>query len=151
MTEVKKSTTALTQLRSEPLELGIAEIGGHNANLKVLALDEPMAPNGACHLYQIEIGDVPACTINFQRGPVKQAGINGISNEALLTVVAHRLEGFQTGQFGDRDKKNDDGTTGGDNEVALQAVYAALRAMAKRTSGRVLAQVEGYDKAVGEG
>tara|TARA_Y100000034_G_scaffold90575_1_gene109135 strand:+ start:355 stop:804 length:450 start_codon:yes stop_codon:yes gene_type:complete len=143
MSDERKATTALTQLRSEPLELRVAEIGGHNANLRVLVLDEPMAPNGACHLYQIEIGDVPACTVNFQRGPVKQAGINGVSNEALLTIVAHRLEGFQTGEFGDRAKNEG---KGGDNEEALQAVYAALTAMARRTQGRVLAQVEGYDK-----
>lgn len=134
------STTAKTRLRKEPLELRVAEIGGHNTNLKILALDEPMteedgSPNNACHLYAIEIGDVPAVTIPFQRGPVKENGVNGISNEALLMIVAHRFEGFQSGQF-----------AGTDNAEALEHVYNALRCMARRTQGRVLAQVEGYDK-----
>lgn len=134
------STTASTKLRDEPIELQVAEIGGMNADLKILVLDEPMPPGQGCHLYQIEVGGVPALNINFQRGPVKEAGLNGISNEALLMVVAHRLEGFQTGDF-----KCDD------NVEALKGVYAALEAMAKRTHGRVIAQVEGYNQPVGAG
>ncbi len=131
----KRATTAKTQFRTEPLELNVAEIGGHNTNLKVLCLDQPMQPNNACHLYSIEVGDVPAVTIAFQRGPVKENGINGVSNEALLAIVAHRFEGFQKGQFACED-----------NAEALEHIYDALRVMARRTSGRVLAQVEGYDK-----
>ena len=138
--ESAMSTTAKTQLREEPLELQVAEIGGHNTNLKILVLDEPMQPNNACHLYQVEIGDVPAITVNFQRGPVKANGINGISNEALLMIVAHRFEGFQRGEF-----------ACDDNAEALEHIYSALRAMAKRTQGRVLSQVEGYDKHANQG
>ena len=131
---MSKSTTSKTKLREEPLELKVGEIGGHNTNLRVLCLDEPMQPNNACHLYQIEIGDVPAVTLNFQRGPVKENGVNGLSNEVLLAIVAHRFEGFQKGQFACED-----------NAEALEHVYDALKVMAKRTSGRVMAQVEGYD------
>lgn len=129
------STTAKTKLRETPLELQVAEVGGHNTNLRVLCLDEPMQPNNACHLYQIEVGDVPAVQLNFQRGPVKENGINGISNEVLLLVAAHRFEGFQRGQFACED-----------NAEALKHIYAALECMARRTRGRVMAQVEGYDQ-----
>lgn len=128
------ATTAKTQLRKEPLELKVSEIGGHNTNLTVLCLDEPMQPNNACHLYSIEVGPVPAVTLAFQRGPVKENGINGISNEVLLSIVAHRFEGFQRGKFACED-----------NEEALNHIYEALKVMARRTSGRILAQVEGYD------
>lgn len=134
------NTTSKTTLRKEPLELQVAEIGGLNTDLKIVCLDEPMPGNNACHLYQIEVGPVPAVNLNFQRGPVKQHGLNGISNEALLMIVAHRFEGFQRGEF-----KSDD------NQEALDHIYAALGAMAKRTQGRVLAQVEGYDKHANSG
>jgi hypothetical protein len=128
-------TTAKTKFLSEPKSLKIAEIGGHNTHLGVLVLDEPMQPGNACHFYQIEVGGVPAATIHFQRGPVKEAGVNGISAEALLAIVAHRLEGFQSGQFACEE-----------NAEALKCVYGALEQMAKRTKGRIERQVEGYNQ-----
>ena len=128
------ATTGKAKLRETPATLSINEIGGLNTHLKVLVLDEPMQPNNACHLYVIEANGVPTCTLNFQRGPIKEHGVNGISNEALLAVIAHRFEGFQRGKFACED-----------NAEALKHIYAAMECMAKRTQGRVLAQVEGYD------
>lgn len=128
------ATTCKAKLRDNPASLPINEIGGLNTHLRVLVLDEPMQPNSACHLYVIEANGVPTCTLNFQRGPIKEHGVNGISNEALLAVIAHRFEGFQRGKF-----------ACDDNAEALKHIYAAMECMSKRTQGRVLAQVEGYD------
>lgn len=72
-----------------------------NDSIEIEVLDEPGAGN-ACHVYTVyvpmknPIEDHVAencqlskahCRINFQKGPITEIGINGISNEALLAVV----------------------------------------------------------------
>ncbi len=37
--------------------------------------------------------------INFQEGPIKEVGINGLTNEDLIVMVIERLEGFQNSEF----------------------------------------------------
>lgn len=70
--------------------------------------------------------------IAFQNGPVREAGVTGGTNEALLAVVIDRLEGFQRGQFACHD-----------NEVALDHVQSARLWLHKRTVDRVARGVEG--------
>lgn len=111
------------------------EIITHKANglndaIRILALDQPGA-GGANHVY--EIGGAGATVrIEFQNGPVKESGFNGISNEALLAIVADRLEGFQRGPFKCKD-----------NEDALGMVKGGLTCLLKRTKKRVDQGVEG--------
>lgn len=94
--------------------------------------DEPGA-GGASHVYSISgYAGVPA-VFTFQNGPVKEvAGWNGVTNEALLAIVADRLEGFQNGKFKCKE-----------NEAALGDVLDALKWLEERTVRREAAGTEG--------
>jgi hypothetical protein len=63
---------------------------------------------------------------------VQEAGVNGISNEALLAIVEDRLLGFQAGPYSCRE-----------NAVALTKVQEAMMWLQKRTLDRVKRGVEG--------
>jgi hypothetical protein len=41
--------------------------------------------------------------ICFQNGPIQEAGVNGISGEALLAIVIDRLRCFQSGPYASAD------------------------------------------------
>ena len=119
-----------------------------NEELCLKAVDEPGQGN-ACHRYQIrprELSTFDAttdpvrasrlmracCDIEFQDGPIKEVGVNGISNEVLLAVVRHRLQGFQSGPYACET-----------NRQALDAVKLAMEAMHSRTRDRQNRGVEG--------
>ncbi len=70
--------------------------------------------------------------IKFQNGPVKEAGYNGSSHEALLAVLLDRMEGFQSGQFANPA-----------NAMALNKLEEARLWLNKRTMDRVARGVEG--------
>ncbi len=119
------------------------EIAGFNSQLLVVALDESGFGN-ACHQYQIrrfarnggdETDDIELCGVRFQNGPVNETGVNGISNEALLAIVADRLIGFQAGQYACRE-----------NAIALTKIQEAIMWLNKRTSDRLNRGVEGTHK-----
>jgi len=55
------------------------------------------------------------CEVRFQEGGYKTVGVNGLSNEALLAIIEHRLRGFQSGPFSCRE-----------NSVALTKVQEAI-------------------------
>jgi len=91
---------------------------------------------GASHLYVVSyrINDeiTSSTVISFQRGPVGEVGINGITNEDLLAIAIDRLEGFQTGAFACHE-----------NESALTFIRRGLDCLKERTTGRVKRGVEG--------
>ena len=99
--------------------------------LEICVLDEPGQGN-ACHEYAILAGGVLLCKISFQNGPIKQFGVNGVTQEALLTVVIDRLRSFQAGPFSCRD-----------NAVALTHCEEALMWLQRRTRDRIKRGVEG--------
>ncbi len=79
-----------------------------NNELEITVRDEPSVPGGACHKYRINLphileGPYPegprAFELHFQDGPIPEAGVNGITEEALLAILIHRLEGHQSGKF----------------------------------------------------
>jgi len=70
--------------------------------------------------------------IRFQNGPIKEHGINGLSQEVLIAVLIDRLEGFQSGQFKCHD-----------NQVALDSLQNARLWLHKRTVDRAARGVEG--------
>ena len=76
---------------------------GLNDYTQVRVMDEP-GVGGANHRYEIapvtdkEVEDF-RCLVNFQNGPIKEAGVNGVTNEDLIAIVIDRLEGFQSGDF----------------------------------------------------
>ena len=112
-------------------------VGGLNDSMMIHAVDEP-GDGGACHEYKITsngpltVRDDPVHNIKFQKGPLAEAGVNGITNEALLTVVIDRLRGFQSGEFSCRE-----------NAIALTNIEQALMWLQKRTRDRLKRGVEG--------
>jgi hypothetical protein len=128
----------------------IATHGGTalNEQLRITVHDEPGHGN-ACHKYKVwpkELDTFDVCSdpkrgsrlvracldIQFQDGPIIECGVNGISNEALLAIVADRLQGFQSGKYACEENAN-----------ALQAVESALDWMKRRTAKRIERGVEG--------
>jgi hypothetical protein len=103
----------------------------HTHYLTVTALDAPGA-GGAQHHYDIHSGAVPLARVHFQEGPLKVAGINGITHEVLLLLVIDRLQSFQAGPFACPE-----------NAQALEHATAALEALESRTRKRQERGVEG--------
>lgn len=128
------------------------KVNGLNEALEIQVLDEP-GQGGACHRYHITTTETPppigggmskadlekaekmfgaVTDIRFQNGPIQEAGVNGISNEALIAVVIDRLRSFQAGQYACRE-----------NAIALTHCEDALMWLQKRTRDRMARGVEG--------
>lgn len=122
-----------------------------NGCLTIKAVDQPRS-GGVNHHYQIVgfhivtnpsledaggfVRSSPSeCEIFFQNGPIKEVGVNGITNEALLAIVEDRLAGFQSGPFACPE-----------NAAALGSVRDAMLFLAKRTAAREARGVEGTHK-----
>ena len=119
-------------------------VDGDSANhqLTITVTDEPGA-GGANHEYEIGwrgpdfngqagTGEIFGCRIGFQNGPIKEVGVNGVTQEALIAICMDRLKSFQAGPYACED-----------NEVALGHLVMALAFMQKRTRARIARGVEG--------
>jgi hypothetical protein len=111
---------------------------GSDEHTEVHAIDERGAGN-ANHEYIIvtdpkgcEQNHRPLTEINFQNGPIKENGINGIHNEDLIAIVIDRLDGFQSGEYACQD-----------NADAATCLSNALAYLRKRTDARKARGVEG--------
>lgn len=118
-----------------------------NDRLRIEATDSPGA-GGANHLYRITGFDTasnesdpftaaygkPAvhATVLFQNGPIPEKGVNGVTQEALLAIVADRLRSFQAGAFACRE-----------NALALTKIEEAMHWLHQRTLARMRRGVEG--------
>lgn len=102
-----------------------------NDRIKIAVMDEPGA-GGANHHYQVTIDDKETVDIKFQNGPIAEAGVNGVTQEALLAICIDRLECFQKGQFSCRD-----------NAIALTKLEEAKHWLFNRTLTRMQRGVEG--------
>lgn len=110
----------------------IVEGDSANHQLIVEVLDEP-GSGGANHAYCIKNNlDTPLTNIGFQNGPIKEAGINGVTHEALLAILIDRMEGFQAGPY-----------KSVENEHALKSLRDALAYLQARTKARIARGVEG--------
>jgi hypothetical protein len=121
-------------------ELTSHKVNGLNEALDINVLDEP-GVGGANHHYCIyvqngtcnqELNASLAFHIHFQNGPIAEAGVNGISQEALLAVVEDRLKCFQAGPYACRE-----------NALALTYVQEAIAQLHHRTRERMQRGVEG--------
>lgn len=113
-----------------------------NDKLTINVTDAPGA-GGANHRYEIsgfstesnpsydEAGE-SELTILFQNGPINEAGVNGVTQEALLAIVADRLRSFQAGQYACRE-----------NALALTKIEEAQHWLHHRTLARMARGVEG--------
>lgn len=121
--------------------------GDQAVQLKIEVTDEPGA-GGANHRYEITGFDSktnPSSVdpqgfkssysrelILFQNGAIKEAGVNGVTQKALLAIVIDRLRSFQAGPFSCRE-----------NAFALTHCEDALSWLQKRTVARIKRGVEG--------
>ena len=112
-------------------EITTHKVNGLNEALTINVIDDPGQGN-ACHVYDILGCNPNNVTIRFQNGPIKEAGVNGISKEALLAIVRDRLEGFQSGPYACKT-----------NAHALVCVIGAMTALHSRTKERTERGVEG--------
>lgn len=126
-------------------------VSGYQAvQLKIEVIDEP-GSGGANHHYEISgfststnpseddlvrsLGDGAAGTVTsilFQNGPIKEFGVNGITQEVLLAIVIDRLRSFQEGPYACTENGN-----------ALLSAQAALGFLQMRTKSRITRGVEG--------
>jgi len=111
------------------------QVNPANDRLLVEVIDEP-GQGGANHHYRITtpppVGT--ATNIHFQNGPiaVDGNGVNGLTHEALLAIVADRLRSFQKGPYSCKA-----------NACALTHIEEAQHWLQQRTIERMRRGVEG--------
>lgn len=118
------------------------KLNGLNDAIEIFVIDEP-GQGGACHVYDLILQPAtdphtaPSKTtrIEFQNGPVLEAGFNGWSQEALLAILIDRLRSFQAGPFSCRE-----------NAIALTHLEDALHWLQHRTRQRLARGVEGTNQ-----
>lgn len=135
-------------------EVPMRTLEGHKVNpandrLVVIVADEP-GHGGANHRYEVTGFDTNGnasaidstgykssfskTIILFQNGPIGEAGVgvNGVTHEVLLEILADRLRGFQSGPYACRA-----------NADALQHIEEAQAILQARTKERMSRGVEG--------
>jgi len=90
---------------------------------------ETIAP---CYFRVETLKEEPLAHINFQHGPVKEKGVNGVSNEDLINMVLKRLSAFQETEYKCRE-----------NAEAITKLEESLMWLRKRTSDREIRNVVG--------
>lgn len=125
------------------------QVNPANDTLTITVMDEP-GHGGANHLYKITgynsqtnpsdpftaLYGAPSkhSTVLFQNGPISVDGngVNGVTHEALLAIVADRLRSFQKGPYACKA-----------NACALTHIEEALHWLQQRTLERMRRGVEG--------
>lgn len=100
---------------------------------RVVAADEKEF--NANHFYTVETVSTPTSIvgqIQFQKGPIKENGVNGVMNEDLIAMVIDRLQSFQDSEYKCRE-----------NAIAITKLEEALLWLGKRTADRNRRGVEG--------
>lgn len=110
-----------------------------NDRILIEVTDEPGA-GGANHEYRVTLPPpeksagvaTKSWEISFQNGPINENGVNGLTQEVLLAIVADRLRSFQAGPFACRE-----------NALALTKIEEAQHWLHSRTLARMQRGVEG--------
>ena len=117
-----------------------------NDTLSITVVDEPGA-GGANHAYKVSGFDLStnpsagdgvlqnaatSTMVYFQNGPIPESGVNGLTHEALLAIVADRLRSFQKGPYSCKA-----------NACALTHIEEAQHWLQQRTIERMRRGVEG--------
>lgn len=108
---------------------------GSKKYTRVVATDEKEF--NANHFFLVETTDKEKTVaivgqIQFQKGPIKEAGVNGVMNEDVIAMVIDRLQSFQESEYKCRE-----------NAVAITKLEEALMWLRKRTQDREDRGVEG--------
>lgn len=85
------------------------------------------------HFYDIQVGNRKVA-IDFQHGPVKEQGVNGVTSEALLAIAIHRTKILNSRFPCD------------ENKCAISYMENALALFEQRTKERQSRGVEGHNK-----
>jgi hypothetical protein len=108
-----------------------------NRFTQIEAVDEPEF--GANHEYHIasvaeSVNHTQALygTVKFQKGPIKEFGVNGCRHEDLIAIVLDRLYSFQRGRFSCRE-----------NLDAINCLEDAIRCLNRRTAAHQARGVDG--------
>ena len=120
-------------------EITSHKVNGCNEAIRLFAKGEP-GSGGANHIYEAThlVAKGPcAGTLNhyyfqFQDGPIKEVGTNGLTHEVFLAIVIDRLKAFQAGSFACRE-----------NAIALTKLEEAVHWLHHRTMARIARGVEG--------
>lgn len=114
-------------------ELHDHKVNPANDTITISVLDE-LGHGGACHEYVASHPDMSATRISFQNGPINADGngVNGLTQEVLLAIVADRLRGFQSGPYACKA-----------NACALTHIEEAQHWLQQRTLERMRRGVEG--------
>lgn len=111
------------------------QVNPANDTIELNAVDEPSSA-GANHHYSASWADknghLHVRDIVLQNGPINEVGVNGLTHEVLLAVVADRLRGFQSGPYACEE-----------NAAALDAIEDAQSHLMSRTRARIERGVEG--------
>jgi hypothetical protein len=122
------------------------KLNGLNEAITIDVLDEP-GQGGACHEYAMSLNPIAEAApnligeekrlqrVSFQNGPIKESGVNGVSQEALVAILIDRLRSFQAGPYACRE-----------NAIALTHFEEALMWLQKRTRDRLARGVEGTNQ-----
>lgn len=94
--------------------------------------EEEREYNAPHHFVVTDIGGEELAVIDFQKGPIKECGVNGVCNEDLINMVIERLECFQQSEFKCRE-----------NALAITKLEEALLWLRKRTMRREQQGIEG--------
>jgi hypothetical protein len=99
---------------------------------QVFACDEKEF--NANHHYSVSTTKEPSDVlqeVKFQKGAIKEHGVNGVANEDLIVMVIDRLQSFQESEFKCRE-----------NAVAITKLEESLMWLRKRTTDRERLNIE---------
>jgi hypothetical protein len=106
---------------------------GSEKYTQVFACDEKEF--NANHHYSVSTTKEPSTIVGevkFQKGAIKENGVNGVMNEDLIAMVIDRLESFQQSDYKCRE-----------NALAITKLEEALLWLRKRTLDREARNIEG--------
>lgn len=119
-------------------EIKTHEAQGEKSGVAILDIAEQGSPD-AFHSYKVVLKeegkpDTTLADINFQNGPVKEVGVNGVQDAHLLAILVDRYDSWV--KLGGENPDHD-------NRHALHHLQCALKHIHDRTTKRMARDVEG--------
>lgn len=102
-------------------------------NNKTRLLHEDDFKFNAPHYFEVtDPSEEVLAKVHFQEGPIKEVGVNGVTESDLIAMVVNRLEHFQNSVYKSRE-----------NEYAIKALTEGLMWLNHRTLRRTAEGTEG--------